>query len=58
LAGHHPVYIRPGQAFTIFLSAVAFITDTNDGRPPGEHESIEVDGAGQIDVVLRTSRRA
>ena len=47
-----PSYIRPGQAFTIYLSAVAFITNTNDGRPPGEHESIEVDGAGQIDVVL------
>ncbi|HEX7198430.1 MAG TPA: hypothetical protein VF213_03095, partial [Dongiaceae bacterium] len=42
-----PSYIRPGQAFTIFLSAVAFITDTNDGLPPGEHGTIEVDGAGQ-----------
>ena len=47
-----PSYIRPGQAFTIFLSAVAFITDTNDGLPPGEHGTIEVDGAGQIDLVL------
>src|SRR5260370_32704413 len=47
-----PSYIRPGQAFTIFLSAVAFITDTNYGLPPGEHGSIEGDRAAQIDVGL------
>ena len=47
-----PSHIRPGQPFTIFVSAVAFITDVNDGLPPGEHGSLEVDGAGQIDLVL------
>lgn len=47
-----PSSIRPGQAFTVYVSAIAFITNTKDGRPAGEHESMEVDGAGQIDLVL------
>jgi len=47
-----PSYIRPGQTFTVFVSAVAYITDVNDGLPAGEHGSIALDGAGQIDLVL------